>query len=122
MKKSKAVLAEEQQKQQMEMLHAALRWSDDTDLLPDVPPPSIMYPPELTTGWVFNTYTRTVEVACSSAISHTVGQTDRVRSQGPRSLYSTRIRALLALRSALEHEFAAALAKIDALIEQQESV
>lgn len=98
---------------------AALRWSDDDAVAPDVPPPQ--HGSELTTGWLFNTYTRRVDVAYSSAIFHAWGRTDRTITQGARWLFSTRERALRALRVAMEQEFAAALARVDAQIEREQA-
>ena len=95
---------------------AALCWTDDSDIAPDVPPPKGWR--ELSTGWVFNVYLRRVDVACSGPASHAVGRTDQTTSQRPMHLYSTRERALRALRVALEREFAKELAKIDAQLER----
>lgn len=94
---------------------AALRCA----VAPDVPPPQ--HGSELTTGWLFNTYTRRVDVAYSSAIFHAWGRTDRTITQGARWLFSTRERALRALRVAMEQEFAAALARVDAQIEREQA-
>lgn len=102
-------------------IRTALRWTDDTDIAPDVLPPTSR--DELTTGWTFNAHSRRVDVACSSVISHAIGRTDKTTAQQPIRLFSTRVRALRALRVALEREFAAELAKIDGLLaETPESV
>jgi hypothetical protein len=95
---------------------AALHWSDDNDIAPDVMPPDKW--DQLSTGWVFNVYSRRIDVACSSTVHHAVGRTDKTTTQQPIRMYSTRERALRALRVALEHEFAAELAKIDALLSE----
>lgn len=118
MKKSKATIVAEEQARAASAarIRAALRWTDDTDIGPDVPPPALWEP--LTTGWVFNTPYRSVDVACSSFILHAVGRTDKTTSQNPIALFSTRGRALRALRVALEREFAAELAKVDQMLEQ----
>ena len=92
-------------------IRAALHWTDDADIAPDVPPPSGQ---GLTTGYMFNAYSRRVDVACSSSVFHAIGRTDRTTTQRPIWLYSTRARALHALRVALERQFAEELAKIDA--------
>lgn len=107
MKKSKAGI----EAGHADQIRAALHWSDDSDVRPDVPVPDRN---ELTTGWTFNAYARRVDVACSSSAFHAVGRTDKTTTQQPLALYSTRERALRALRVALEREFAEALAKVDA--------
>lgn len=117
MKKTKATIAAEEKEKAALALRAALRWSDDSDIEPDVPPPTASF--DLTTGWTFNAYSRRVMVACSSSFAHGIGRTDQTNSQRPLSLYSTRGRALRALRVALEKEFAVELAKIDAEIEKE---
>jgi hypothetical protein len=116
MRKTKAATLAEQQATERARISAALHWSDDSDIAPDVPPPERWN--ELTTGWTFNSYGRRVEVACSSSVYHAVGRTDKTTAQRPLSLYSTRERALRALRVALEREFATELAKIDRLLEE----
>ena len=113
-----AATAQEAQLAQQARERAALRWSD-SDVAPDVPPPE--RGSELTTGWLFNAYARRVNVACSDVVSHAVGKTDRTTTQGAQRLYSTRTRALRALRCAMEREFAAALAKIDAEIQKEQA-
>jgi len=87
---------------------AALRWTEK--VLPDVPPRS-KFTEGLTTGWL-PCYTR-VEPACSSVVSHAIGQTHETTSQGSRSLYSTKLLALKALRHEMELRFANELAGID---------
>jgi hypothetical protein len=116
MRKSKATIAAEQAAEQdkRDREYVALRWTNSSDVLPDVLPPVGWN--ELTTGWVFNVYSRRIDVACSSIINHAVGRTDKTTAQQPIRMYSTRERALRALRVALEYEFAAELARIDALL------
>lgn len=119
MRKTKAEREREAQAaiEQARRISAARRWTDDSDIEPDVPPPSGFN--ELTTGWVYNAYARRIDVACSSSVSHAIGRTDRTTTQGARALYSTRERALRALRVALERQFAEELAKVDALLERE---
>ncbi len=121
-RKSKAALAAEQsaERERLEREYVALRWTDSSDIAPDVPPPDGWG--ELTTGWTFNAFGRRVEVACSSGGLHAVGRTDKTTTQRALALFSTReraLRALRALRVALEHEFATELAKIDALLSSE---
>lgn len=93
---------------------AALRWT--SEVLPDVmPPESGGY----TQGWTFNAYVRNVQIAWSGATVHGYGEAPtrgacyRSASQNSIRLFSTKARALSALRHALEKECAAALLKID---------
>lgn len=112
--KEKRARAEQAQQGQ---IRAALRWTDPA------PPPDVMPPEgyaELSTGFLFNAHSSRINVACSGAASHARGQTDRTTSQGARRLYSTRLRALQALRNAVEQECAERLARIDAQIAQEE--
>ncbi len=111
MRKSKKVIQAEQEAAERARISEALRWSDASDIYPDVLPPERYN--ELTTGWVFNAYSKRVDVACSSPVSHAIGRTDKTTTQHPIRLFSTRERALRALRGSLELEFATALAKID---------
>lgn len=89
----------------------ALHWT--SEVKPDVPPP---IGPALTTGWLFNSYSKTVTPACSSSSGHGTGQDTRPTTKGARSLYSTKERALRALRHAMEQQYAEALAIVDAQI------
>jgi hypothetical protein len=110
-KKEQAEVAELKRKLS---LVAALRWTDPVE--PDVPYPT-GYGDKLSTGFC-PCYDR-VEVACSSAGFHAVGRTDKTTSQQPRSLYSTRILALKALRHEVELRCANELARVDRMIEQE---
>lgn len=104
-----------QKTDQTACIRAALRWTDPA------PPPDVQTPDtfgELSRGYVFNAYARRIDVACSSSASHAIGQTDRTTRSWPLALYSTRLRALQALRNAMEQEYAQQLCAIDLLIEQ----
>lgn len=96
----------------------ALRWTEAVQT--DVDPPERSG--ELAKGFLYcgeySDHPR-VEVACSSAVHHALGYNDKTTSQGPRELYSTRLRALRALRFAVEKRCALALRHIDYLIECQ---
>jgi hypothetical protein len=91
-------------------VRAALCWSDDVQ--PDVPIPK--GGDSLSEGWL-PAY-RGAEVACSSAVCHALGRTDKTTTQGPRELYSSKVLALRARRYEFALEAAQALARIDALI------
>ena len=105
----------------------ALRWSNETEIRPDVPPPphsSDM----LSVGYTYNEHllsgvcgsaSRAVSTACSSSTSHCVGRTDKTSTQHPMRLYSTRLLAMRALRCKVELQFAIILAGIDAEIKQE---
>ena len=97
-------------------IRAALHWTETAEE-PDVPPPQGWR--ELNTGYVFNLHYLCIEEACSSSHYHSIGRTDKTTYQRPLSLYSTRLRALLALRNAVERECAERLAKIDQMIEEE---
>lgn len=91
---------------------AALRWTDE--VLEDVPIPQYNEP--LSVGYLtgFAGSDRpSVDVACSSSISHARGRTDKTTSQQPLRLYSTRLLALKALRHEMELYFAEKLASVD---------
>ena len=89
-------------------------------------PPDVM-PPEnfggLTRGWhcwVFNNEYR-IEPACSSTLAHSIGDTKRTRSQNPKPLYSTRLRALQAAICELEQQHANTKFKIQKEINKEKS-
>jgi hypothetical protein len=92
---------------------AALRWT--APVLPDVPPPKSGY----SEGWEFNAYTRRVEQAWSDTVTHGSGPAphDYKRyvsaSQNGIALYSTKARALAALRYEVELQAAKMLLEID---------
>ena len=95
----------------------ALRFTGERAIVPDVPPPSCEERGgQLTKGFLFNSYSRRVSVACSSSISHSIGRDDRADSQRPKSLYGTRKLALQAMRREMELDFARELRAVDRMI------
>jgi len=84
-------------------IRAALHWTEAAEG-PDVLPPERVR--GIATGYLFNAYTNRVDVACTGSVSHAFGSTDETTTQGARRLFSTRLRALLALRNAVEWECA----------------
>jgi len=96
------------------LIAQALRWTAPVEA--DVPPPA-RGEGGLKTGYMYNVYSAVVEVACSTSISHAVGSTTKATVQRPRALYSTRERALRALRAELERDCAKRLAAVDSAIE-----
>jgi hypothetical protein len=99
-------------------LAKALRFTDHVDK--DVFPPEEFM--KLSTGWVYNAHTLEVSVACSSAVSHGIGITDRTTTQRPIRMYSTKILALQALRNELEQMYATKLAYVDKCIASERGV
>jgi len=98
----------------------ALRWTSPVE--PDVMPPS----PGggLVKGFAFVGalgMSPRVDVACSSSAGHALGRDDKITSQNPKRLYSTRLRALRALRYAVEERCARLLRDIDHQIEREEA-
>lgn len=82
----------------------------------DLPPPERSG--ELSLGWDFNHYSKRAYKACSSTIYHGEGW-ERTSTQNPRSLYSTKLLALQAMRHKMEKEFSETLARVDLMIEEE---
>jgi hypothetical protein len=97
----------------------ALRFTGDGPIEPDVPIPFNFS--ELSTGYLFNSYSKIVSPACSSSGFHARGRTDKTDSQRPVRLYSTRKLALQAMRLEVELRCARELREIDAKIEAEET-
>jgi hypothetical protein len=97
-------------------LAKALRWTEPTDT--DVIPASGA---GLLKGFLYNAHLGfggpRVEKACTDFIYHCFGDDTQTRSQGSRRLYSTRLRALKAMRNDVERQAAKTLADIDGQIE-----
>lgn len=97
-------------------VNRALRWSDyETEK--DVPRPSDGY----VNGWSFNSYNESVYLSWSGTVTH--GDGPVVDGKRPpygslRSIeqYSTKEKALKAMRRHMEREFANKLARVDRLI------
>ena len=99
----------------------ALRWTDG-ECKPDMKKPSGRYGPTTIHGWDYNSFTGKVYRMWSKASRH--GQGDAPSpfgggSQRGRDLYSTKLRALRALRRAIEIDCARKLAKIDEQIREE---
>lgn len=92
---------------------AALRWTAPVER--DVFPPKDGY----TEGWDFNSYTKTAHAGWSSSIHHGTGPAPQdskrhyTASQNPRRMFSTKAKALAALRHEVEKNTAADLLAID---------
>jgi hypothetical protein len=102
-------------------LAKALRWTEP--VAPDLLPPHAFN--KETSGFAFNTHSGTVSPAWSDSVSHSIGHASREAmgrssaSQRSSPLYSTRLRALRAMRAVVEKEVAERLAAIDAKIEME---
>lgn len=70
-------------------------------------------------GWDFNSYSPRAEKACSGYISHNFGDWNGTSSQQPRTLYSTKLKALRAMRHAIEMETCLRLRTVDRMIEAE---
>lgn len=95
----------------------ALNWSEP--VLPDVPVPKGSVE---TTGYLYNDHSHCVIYARSSSLYHATSwdrMPAKTTSQGSRSLYSTKLLALRALRHAMEKRFADELAEVDIQIQQE---
>lgn len=113
-------------KKEKELLEAALTAAAlrvTADVETDVPPPSCGESGmRLSTGWMYigerSDYAK-VEPACSSAVYHGIGHTDKTTTQRPIHLYSTKLLALKALRREVEKDCAKRLRKVDRMIEEE---
>lgn len=99
------------------LVNRALRWSDVVSR--DVAPPA-GGALERAIGYDFNEYSVETFRAWTSCVSHGKGHPEKGQwlsgSQRPRSLYSSPLLALKAMRNAVEMESAEKLARIDAQI------
>lgn len=100
-------------------LAKALRWTGPAPTK-DVPPPTGWG--ELSVGWWYRENEQwgdKVDQGCSSSVTHSTHSTTKTSTQGPRYFYSTKLRALQALRVEVELVSAKRLAAIDAQIEAE---
>lgn len=101
---------------QNELLIAkALRFTNPVP--PDIEPPDAFG--ELRKGWLFNVYSMVVVKACTSSVFHSYGNDSKTDAQGSLHLYSTKLRALMALRNSMEKDYATRLARVDRMIEEE---
>lgn len=92
----------------------ALRFTDTIELDVEIPE---SFSPNLSKGFMMNEYSFLVTKACSSSIGHSVHGDEKTTSQKGIKLYSTKLRALKAMRNAIELKCAKELRKIDVMIE-----
>jgi hypothetical protein len=111
--------AEQKEFERLKMLLALRHYPE---VLPDVAPPESRIGSfgELTTGYMFNAYSKTVSCACSSSTSHAIGLTNRTTSQRPIFMYSTKKLALKAMLYEMSQNFASALRDVEKKIEAEE--
>lgn len=95
------------------MTRLALRFTDE-DCSPDIPPPTNNL---LSKGFLFNRHYMSVSKACSSHNAHNPVSDEKTLQQGERWLYSSKLRALKAMRQEMEFEFARLLRAVDKKIE-----
>jgi len=94
-------------------LLAALRWTEEVKK--DVPAPG--YDDKETSGWDFNISTRTVFEEWSGSVTHgRMPKNKAFASQDSKSLFSTKLLALRAMRHSIEKEVAWRLLAVDKLI------
>ena len=93
----------------------ALRFTEpvEKDLFPDEDYKIIV------NGYSYNSYSQRVEKSCSTKMNHSLSGWDKTTSQNGIKQYSTKIKALKAMRHEMEINFAKALYKIDKLIEAE---
>ena len=83
----------------------------------DLPPPPVFCASvKLTKGWDYNVHQPRVFKACSSSTYHGYGW-EKTTSQRSMSLYSTREKAIAAMRHEAEQSALKRLADIDAMLE-----
>jgi len=103
-------------------LLAALRWT--APVQPDVAPPQSGG--GYTEGWVFNAYSSTVQLEWSGSVLHGSGPAPRdgkrasCASQRSQWMYSTKAKALAAMRHEVERESARKLLAIDKRLRDEE--
>lgn len=71
----------------------------------------------LKNGYSFNSYSKRVTKSCSSSMSHSIDGWDRTNSRGPLAQFSSKLRALRAMRNDLELMFARELRAVDLKIQ-----
>lgn len=102
------------------LLNKSLRWTDGDDS-PDLPRPSNY--DSYVNGWSINLYRGAVYKSWSSSVFHGDGHVaDGIRPKSAShkgiAQYSTKVKALIALRRKLELSFASSLADIDMQISE----
>lgn len=100
------------------LTEASLRYT--AEVKPDITPPSIYLDSnEIRNGYAFNEPSLRVTEACTSSIYHNDFGWDKTTTHGSRSLYSSRLLALKAMRNECEKQCAFKLRQIDRMIEKE---
>lgn len=107
------------EKAELEALKLAASFYRTEAVEPDVEPPELLSD-GLKTGFLCvgakSEWAR-IKMACTSSIGHSSGNNDKTTSQGSRRLFSTRLRALKALRNEVENECMKRLRAVDRMVE-----
>lgn len=112
--------AEFEELRQQLLLAKALRFTEQVER--DLHPPQ---DEKIVNGWNYNDYigdffySPRVEKACTASNMHGNGKWNHTNARRAQFLFSTRLKALRALRCAVEQKVASILAKIDAEIEKE---
>ena len=102
---------------------AALRWTDPVER--DVPAPTYESPSgTYSEGWDYNAHSKRVWIGWSGPVSHGDGPAPSgviylSGSQNPRSMFSTKVLALKAMRNEIEMMSAKNLREIDRMISEE---
>jgi len=94
---------------------AALKWTDD--VVEDIPVPE--YSSGVVVGYTYNHYSQTVSESCSTSISHSTHSKSKTTSRNGIQMFSTKVKALRAMRYAVSLKAAKELRAIDILIEAE---
>jgi hypothetical protein len=110
------------EKERLAQLEAELRKAKALRYPTDPIPETLPLPKtseKLVRGWDFNTYSKMVEVACTTSYEHSYGCANYTTTQRAHPVFATRLHALIALRHAVTNDFARQLASIDEKIENE---
>ena len=107
-----------QEKQELENLKIKLALHCTDEVQPDLPIPQRTE--GIVNGWIFNSYSMQVKKSCSTATGHGVDKWGTITAQNAIVQFSTKLRALKAMRTAIELECAKKLYEVDKLIMQAE--
>jgi len=102
---------------EMEALKTKLAFRLYPEVLPDIKPPHDDYK-KIVNGYIFNTYSKRVEKACTSKMYHSNGQWDKETSQNSMELYSTEKLAYQAMLHELSNRFAYELREVEKRMEE----